>query len=268
VEARAAVAGGASIIDVKEPARGPLGRADPAVWREVRAMAPAEIPVSVALGELEEWDLRAAREARSEPLGGIAFRKIGLAASCPGWRSAWKRLRAELGPGPAWIAVVYADWHAARSPAPDEIIEHALETDDCVGILIDTWDKARPSALDGSWAGVLERARCGGLLTVLAGGLDERAIARLAPLAPDFFAVRGAACSGGVRDGAINADRVASLARAVQMATTGAECYALGDPIPHPAPQADSSPLPRGEAAPRSGPGEGRYARLRDDSKT
>ena len=51
-EARAACRGGATVIDVKEPARGPLGRADAPTWRAVRAVVPEAVPVSVALGEL------------------------------------------------------------------------------------------------------------------------------------------------------------------------------------------------------------------------
>src|SRR5205807_1071510 len=54
-EALAAIKGGADIIDVKEPAHGPLGRADAAVWRAVREAVPPSIPVSVALGEWDEW---------------------------------------------------------------------------------------------------------------------------------------------------------------------------------------------------------------------
>ena len=34
-EARAALAGGATVIDIKEPDRGPLGRAEPEVWQQV-----------------------------------------------------------------------------------------------------------------------------------------------------------------------------------------------------------------------------------------
>jgi uncharacterized protein (UPF0264 family) len=55
VEAEAALAGGAGIIDVKEPRNGPLGRARAEVWREVQLAVTHRVPVSVALGELNEW---------------------------------------------------------------------------------------------------------------------------------------------------------------------------------------------------------------------
>ena len=53
-EAAAALAGGAALIDVKEPARGSLGRADAATIAAVVAAVGGRVPVSVALGELRE----------------------------------------------------------------------------------------------------------------------------------------------------------------------------------------------------------------------
>ncbi len=79
-EARAAVRGGAAIIDVKEPARGPLGRADAVVWSQVRAVVPAAIPVSIALGELSECSVD------DQPFfNGISYRKVGLAGAGRDW---------------------------------------------------------------------------------------------------------------------------------------------------------------------------------------
>ena len=50
-EAEAALAGGAAVIDVKEPDRGVLGRADGAVIAAVAGAAAERAPVSAALGE-------------------------------------------------------------------------------------------------------------------------------------------------------------------------------------------------------------------------
>ena len=78
-EARIALAGGADVIDVKEPSRGALGAATPFVWDEVREVVAGCRPVSVALGELldDEIDELAAATA------GCEFAKIGL-AGCQG----------------------------------------------------------------------------------------------------------------------------------------------------------------------------------------
>ena len=86
-EAEAALAGGADIIDIKEPARGALGAADPAVWAEICACIGRRAIVSAALGELlsdRTFDL--ARQT-----AGLRFAKIGLAGchSHRGWMDRW-----------------------------------------------------------------------------------------------------------------------------------------------------------------------------------
>jgi uncharacterized protein (UPF0264 family) len=209
-EARAAVEGGASVVDVKEPDRGPLGRASATTWRQVREVVPETIPVSVALGELCDWS------GLSEPLAGISFRKIGLAGGVVNWRSRWAEVRRLEGAGPRWVAVAYADWRVAGAPDPAAVLDAAIEADDCSGVLVDTWDKSSASPLDATpqWSAWVDRAQRSGRSVALAGGLDLGAIARLAPLEPDLFAVRGAACDGSDRRGFIRADRVAELARA------------------------------------------------------
>src|SRR5947209_7857771 len=80
-EARAALEGGAAVIDVKEPDRGPLGRADPSIWAEVRAAVPMATPVSVALGELYEWvgDDAPGDLSPLDASAGFTYRKLGLA---------------------------------------------------------------------------------------------------------------------------------------------------------------------------------------------
>jgi (5-formylfuran-3-yl)methyl phosphate synthase len=216
-EARAAVEGGASVVDVKEPDRGPLGRASARTWRAVREAVPATIPVSVALGELRDWS------GGGGPLDGISFRKIGLAGAGPDWRSRWAEVRRLEGGDARWVAVAYADWRVAGAPDPDAVLDAALGADDCSGVLVDTWDKSSISPLDATprWAEWVALARRSGRFVALAGGLDLEAIARLAPLEPDLFAVRGAACDRSDRRGQIRADRVAKLVRAARIGVSG-----------------------------------------------
>ncbi|HZW31702.1 MAG TPA: (5-formylfuran-3-yl)methyl phosphate synthase [Isosphaeraceae bacterium] len=222
-EAQAAMAGGAAIIDVKEPSRGSLGMAEFSVWRAVRQAVPASMPISVALGELKAWW----RPVRLPPgcWSEIAFRKLGLACAGPDWRDRWRDLRERLDAGaasrpgtlsaqPDWAAVVYLDWEAARAPEPDAIIREAAAIEDCAGVLFDTWDKSRRHDYDASWGQRIARVKASGRFVALAGSLDLEAIGRLRTLEPDVFAVRGAACRAGDRRGPIDPERVARLAAA------------------------------------------------------
>jgi (5-formylfuran-3-yl)methyl phosphate synthase len=219
VEALAAVAGGASIIDVKEPPRGALGRASPSVWRSVRDVVPASISVSVALGELSEW-IHFGGEPIIPPDAwrGIAFCKVGLSGAPIDWIGRWARLLRQCEemtqPSSAPVAVVYTDWEAARAPHPDSVIQAAVEMPGCRVILFDTWSKASGTPLNLTWKSRIDRAKNSGLSVALAGSLDVESIKRLAVLGPDIFAVRGSACTGGDRLGSIDSERVARLVAA------------------------------------------------------
>src|SRR5438093_1517849 len=83
VEAETALAGGADIIDVKEPRRGPLGPADPRVWDAIHRALDGRAVTSAALGELLFDPVE-----QLAPLAiGFRFAKIGL-AGC-GNQSRW-----------------------------------------------------------------------------------------------------------------------------------------------------------------------------------
>jgi (5-formylfuran-3-yl)methyl phosphate synthase len=220
VEALAALAGGATIIDVKEPKNGPLGRASFDVWREVRKTIPEPVRVSVALGELNDWSSAEAALVPSGAWSRVAFRKLGLSHAPPDWVDRWESLRRQWGksrsPRPAWVAVVYIDWQLAGAPHPESIIQAAGAITECQGVLFDTWDKSRCPGIDLTWKRHIDRVRDSGRFVALAGSLDVDAIGRLAPLAPDIFAVRGSACAGGNRLGPIDPERVSILARAAE----------------------------------------------------
>jgi len=213
-EAITALQGGAPVIDIKEPERGPLGRADVAVWQAVRRVVPPNVELSVALGELNDWDDRPPLHA--DDFAGIGYRKLGLAHATKDWSRAWSSLRRASGVGPSWVAVVYADWARAGAPHPDLVLDEALAINDCTAVLVDTWSKTEPSPLDESWSPWVARARAAGKKIVLAGGLNAAAITRLAPLRPDLFAVRGAACRGGDRHSTVDVELVARLVHVVE----------------------------------------------------
>jgi (5-formylfuran-3-yl)methyl phosphate synthase len=218
-EGLAALAGGAGVIDIKEPLHGSLGRATPAIWREVREVVPPQIHLSVALGELNDWLNADDENVAARATAGISYCKLGLSYAPTDWFVRWrtlcKRWSECVSSPPAWVAVVYIDWRVARSPDPESIIRAAGEFDECQGVLFDTWDKRSGARLDETWKPQLDRVRERGRFVALAGSLDVEAIGRLAALKPDIFAVRGAACAGGDRLNTVDSRRVSDLAQIV-----------------------------------------------------
>src|SRR5882724_4697103 len=85
VDAEAAFAGGADVIDIKDPARGALGRADEDVCVAVCTFLAGRRPVSAALGELRDFSGGAP--------SGLDYVKCGLAglASESDWPLMWDR---------------------------------------------------------------------------------------------------------------------------------------------------------------------------------
>jgi len=216
-EALTALAGGADLIDVKEPLRGALGAADRHVWRDVCCAVAGEVPVSAALGELAE-----ARVDAPADLKGLAYAKTGL-AHCAGqrdWRGRWADLLGRLPVGVQPVAVVYADWRRAKSIPPDQVVREAALLN-CAAVLVDTFDKQAGTLL--SWfdlhelRDVMSQVRWHGMQVVLGGSLDVASIKRVLPLNPDYVAVRRAACRDG-RAGMVDAGLVAELAETLSLA--------------------------------------------------
>jgi (5-formylfuran-3-yl)methyl phosphate synthase len=210
-EARIALAGGADLIDVKEPLRGALGAADAATIESVVTEVAGRVPTSAALGELR---LRGRLAASS--VGRVDYAKFGL-AGCLG-RSDWtSRLQAAIGSLPGRVvpvAVAYADWKSACAPDPWEVLSRG-ESLGCRALLVDTFDKLAGSLGRHISPADLQRliwaARGAQLICVVAGGLGPREIDDVLPLGPDYIGVRGAACRGG-RTGQLDAASVRRLA--------------------------------------------------------
>lgn len=221
-EAVAALDGGATIIDVKEPDRGPLGRADAAVAAAVAAAVGGRRPWTIALGELADGvDGMLAHLGDvlgMLPVGGArpAAVKAGLAAgreATMDWSAVLARLVAGVGAGIDTVAVAYLDWERAAAPEPAAVIAHAARHG-CRGVLFDTCDKSGAGALDvpieGHLPGWIAAAREAGLAVTLAGRIDAERFSAACGLRPDVVGVRSAACDGG-RFGRISRKRVDGL---------------------------------------------------------
>jgi uncharacterized protein (UPF0264 family) len=216
-EALAALEGGAALIDVKEPSRGPLGWARNREVMEVVRVVAGRCPVSAARGELFEG------APLPRCLSELAYLKWGLrGAGCSrrDWRAALGRRVQYLRARGACrvVAAAYADWRLALAPPPDEVLDFAIECG-AGAFLIDTCKKGGATLLDWldltALARLRQRCRDAGMRIALAGSLGLEQIALLKPLAPDWFAVRGAACVEGDRKAGIDPARVRELAALV-----------------------------------------------------
>lgn len=227
-EAAAAVAGGAAIIDVKEPDRGSLGAACPGTIAAVAGVVGRGIPWTMAGGELvapgghdqaavasgvgrvadlceRVW---AALAPSAAPPAAV---KVGLAeAAGRDWQRPLADLYARLPPGVAGVAVAYADWHRAGAPRPEEVIAAAPGLG-CRLLLVDTFDKAGAGLFACAAPEAVSRwvsdAHAAGLAVALAGKLAPAEISTAWSAGAEVVALRSAVCSNG-RSGSVQADLV------------------------------------------------------------
>ena len=227
----AAWEGGASYIDIKEPSRGSLGSASPAVQSEiVGAIQSMErgssVILTAALGELATRP----RPGDFVPLQEISLYKLGLSGyGGDGWQAGLDEWRQCLAPRPrtsfskaGLVAVAYADHLRARSPDPRKVLEYAMDRG-LSYFLLDTFEKGAGSLLDfysmEDLRVLVDLAHQHGVNAVLAGSLRAEDFRPLLPLGPDVLAVRGAACKEGKRELGLDPDRVRELVRMLRPLT-------------------------------------------------
>lgn len=211
LEAEAALNGGASMIDVKNPKLGSLGPAPESTIANVIRLVGGRVPVSAARGELAE-------NAKLLPRMPLHYVKWGLARSGLHWPQKLldiARRQTALSPDCRPVGVAYADWQRAESPPPNAVLAFVRENAWKI-FLLDTWKKDGRTLLD--WLSVDEvRQLCQAcrqqrIAVALAGSLGRDQIFQLLPLEPDIFAVRGAVCRGKNRQTTVVSCRVRELA--------------------------------------------------------
>ncbi|MCC9604648.1 (5-formylfuran-3-yl)methyl phosphate synthase [Blastopirellula sp. JC732] len=210
-EASAALAGGADLIDVKEPSLGSLGAADPQVWRDVIQMVRAQVPVSVALGEISDGE----RRFDADSFRGASMAKYGLAnmADSAIWMSLAARAYEQVPRGCARVAVYYVDQSRAKCPPLHDVLRWSGQIS-ATTILFDTlvkdgqtlFDFFTPSELTAAIATIHEA----GMKVACGGSLTAEHFAAAISAGADILAVRGAACEGS-RTSRVNRERVRDL---------------------------------------------------------
>ena len=208
-EASAALAGGADVIDAKEPASGALGAVPLRTLREIHTAVGDRRAVSAAIGDAgDEAAIEA--QALAYAAAGAAFVKVGFRGVSSAAR-VQSLLAAALRGSRDVIAAAYAD--DANGLAPEALADAAARAG-ARGVLLDTADKdgpGLPALLDASalrtW---VSRAHAAGLLVAVAGRLTAADLALVRDCGADIAGVRGAACTGG-RTGTVSAERVRKL---------------------------------------------------------
>jgi (5-formylfuran-3-yl)methyl phosphate synthase len=213
-EAVRALAGGADIIDVKDPAEGALGAPSPRVLSEVVHAVGDAAPVSVALGDVPGLPHTAALAARGAALIGADYVKVGLRGvrALDDAVALLNGVADALGPGVAIVAATYADAGALNPPAlAPGWLPALVQRTGIAGALIDTFTK------DGrglyGWlsetevADVIAGVRAAGASFAVAGQLRLDDLRRVTA---DVVGVRSAVCRGGDRAAELESELVAA----------------------------------------------------------
>jgi uncharacterized protein (UPF0264 family) len=222
-EARTAAASGADIVDVKNPAEGALGAPSPAVIAGVRAAVRADLPVSVAIGDMPNLPGTAALAALGAARSGAAFVKVGLyGVSTEG--DAVALLRA-VRDGVAQVhdtvvvAAAYADARRVEhAPLAPELLPRVARAAGVGICLLDTAIKDGRGLLDwlspDALTSLVADAHAAGLQVALAGALRAEDLPVVRATAADIAGVRSAACSDGKRTASLEGARVRALVAA------------------------------------------------------
>lgn len=216
-EASAAIAGGADIVDAKDPGAGALGAVSRDAMRAIHAVA-GERPTTAALGEAAS-ERAVERDADTFVRLGARLVKVGFAGITAPERVESLLVAAMRGAGAVShraggvIAVAYADADRVGS-APPPVVMAAAARAGASGVLLDTADKGGPSLAALVSPDALTRwvaeGHAAGLLVAVAGKVSDADVDWLRATGADVMGVRGSACEGG-RMGLISTSRVRVL---------------------------------------------------------
>jgi hypothetical protein len=215
-EARLALAGGADIVDVKDPREGALGAPAPSVLSEVVRAVDGAVPVSVALGDLPDLPHTASLAARGAVVCGASFVKVGLRGvrSLDRAAAVMGAVADAVGDEAAVIAVAYADAGTLDPPAlAPGLLAALVERTGIAGALVDTFGKDGRGLhgwmSESELAELVDRTRRAGGLFAVAGQLR---LGELHRVDADVVGVRSAVCRGGERTAHLEERLVAAAA--------------------------------------------------------
>jgi (5-formylfuran-3-yl)methyl phosphate synthase len=227
-EAAQAIAGGADIIDVKNPREGPLGASFPWVIKEIKQILPNGVELSCTLGEAPGLLGTIALAAYGGASLGVDYVKAGL-SGIKTLQEATELLEGivkaakQCNPKVKVVAAGYADYQRANSIEPSLVVQAAVKAKADL-VMLDTAVKDGKNLFDFQSLKQLrvfiDSAHQQGLGTALAGSLRAQDLPVILKLGADFAGLRGAACSNNNRDtGKITSERVKALVEIIRQAS-------------------------------------------------
>jgi uncharacterized protein (UPF0264 family) len=229
-EVPTAIAGGADILDVKNPAEGSLGAPDAQILRNVTAIAPDSVQVSAAIGDMPNLPGTASLAALGAASCGVNYVKVGLYGPKSEEEAIYmlgallKAVRPFL--NVKIIAAGYAD--AQRSGTLDPCLLPGIARKAGIsGCLLDTYVKDGRNLFDFQVPEVLRalavEAHAGGLLFALAGALQAEHLRLAHEVGADIVGVRTAACRGNRRNGRLDLEKIRLLRQQMTQLTPEAD---------------------------------------------
>lgn len=201
-EAKEAEAGGADIIDVKNPKEGSLGANFPWVIRAVKKVVSK--PLSATIGDFGFKPGTASLSALGAAVAGADFIKIGL-FDIRTKKQAFDLLRnvvktvKDYDPSKKVVAAAYADFERLNTFSPFDLPEIGQKAGVDIA-MTDTGIKDGRSTFDflseEQVAEFISSAKEVGLGTALAGSLGWKDIEAVHRISPDIIGIRGLVCGG------------------------------------------------------------------------
>ncbi len=204
VEARAALDGGADIIDVKNPKEGSLGANFPWMIRAVIEEIESKKPVSATIGDFNFKPGTASLAALGAAVSGADYIKIGLydiqtVDQAEELLSKVVKSIKEYDPNKKAVVAAYADYTRINSISPMLLPEIGAKVGFDV-VMIDTGIKDGRSTFEymseEELTKFVDDARELNLTTALAGTIKFEDIDALNRINPDIIGIRGVVCGG------------------------------------------------------------------------
>jgi uncharacterized protein (UPF0264 family) len=221
-EAKAALKGGADILDVKNPEEGSLGANFPWAIKEVVQLAGGKIPVSATIGDLDYKPGTASLAALGAAFSGADYIKaglLGIKTSEQAENMLTKIVRSvkDYSPEKKVVASAYSDFNRVGSISPMLLPKVAKNCGADV-VMVDTAIKDGRSTFEFMNEQELDEFISAGvklgLDVAIAGTIGFKDLDLLKRLSPSIIGVRGIVC-GGDRKSSIKPELVTKLKLAI-----------------------------------------------------